>query len=523
MRIPFPLVADAYTISSNSFSSEQAKLASTYNICNRYGAKRAFPELAKDNRMVFWGISQFVEEYMQTRITMEDIYEAEHFMANRHSFGGPLHFPKELWWRVVHECGGYLPIQIHALEEGRTFFPNEPYCTVQNLIEGFGELNAHIEKILVPVLGIGTAAATMLRHWLERMREQVTIDLQLLGKKKPKLDDIDAIARWMIHNFGGRANSFVPESVLIGMAHLLSFHGTDNFDAAYVAWKRGAQHPTGTSIHALAHRNVLGHIYENDAFAAIANSDEGNVKIVSCVSDTYKYSNAVEAIVEQAKQNQDVTYVVRPDSGDCFETIKAVYEVCKAKGVYTEKNGYLLPKNVRFIYGDSVKPKLQFEVMEKLREHGMLPTQWGIWGVGGYIRNNCTRDTLSTAMKLCLVNQAVDYLDEGRPVVKLSETASKMSVPYHTFIGKGEFPRVTWAGKFHVPNLANQLETIYYNIGNIYPGMFNQAQHLAIHEFAAMGKIVENNPDFGSERQDVLPQDFIEVQNNVFAEHRGNA
>lgn len=522
--IPFILQGDAYTVSSNGFASSAAKVCSIYNYTNRYGAKRGFPDLAKDNRMVFWGLNHFVDNYLSEPITMEDILRSEHFMSNRHSFGGPLHFPKALWLRVLHEYNGFLPITIVGLTEGRTFFQNEPVVVVRSE-EGFGELAAHIEARLVPAVAIGSGVATLCRHWLERMREQVVIDLALLGNANPTQDEVDGIARFQIHNFGARACSSAEESVLTGMGHLLSFHGTDNFDAAYCAWEGGAQHPTGTSIHALAHRNVLGYLSEDEAFQAIADSDEGNVKIVSCVADTYRYNNAVEAIVELARKDPKTIYVVRPDSGDCFETIKAVYEVCKAKGVNKAKNGYLLPANVRFIYGDSVKPERQLAVMAQLREHGMLPTQWGIWGVGGYIRNTCTRDTLSSAMKLAQVNQDDWRIDNGRPVVKLSETPSKMSVPFHTGL-RDRFPRPYLVNMYDKPEAAARRvdETYYEPFGRIHPKMFSNAQHLAIHDFARLGAELDliDCPDFGDKREDVLPYEIVKQQDIEFQKYRAD-
>jgi len=518
--------ADAYTISSEDFASESCKLYSAYNFVNRYSPARAFPDLAFDSRMVLAGLHDAIDK-IATPITNADVILAEKFMSRAHSFGGPMNFPVHLWKRVVDENNGYLPLRIRSIPEGSTFFPNEPVVQVESTLSGMGELAAHVEARLLGAISIATAAATLCRHWLERMREQVRTDFSLLHKREPTVEEIDNNARFQIHNFGSRACVTDEESIIIGKAHLLSFYGTDNFDAAYNSWMDGASDPIGSSILALAHRNVQGHNMEVDAFQAIVDATAGqSVRIASFVADCYNYKNAVRQLVTMAGMNPDVIFVIRPDSGDCYDTLKCIFDTCMEMDVFKTVNGYKIPKNVRFIYGDSVKPAKQFEVMARLREAGMLPTMWGIWGVGGYIRNTPNRDSLSSAYKLC-----AKHGPNGRfPVVKLSETKTKLSVPYINDIIRYFDKNVTNVTvvpiheelnnhNIHVVNkviyLNGQVDTKYHSRN------FNTISNRAINQFDEYKHFAKKNPQFGLNRE-CLHQSIIDLQNETYDKYQGS-
>lgn len=505
--------ADAYSISSDKFASEECKQFSCYNFVNRKSSRSAFPELAKDSRMIFYGINQAIESIFR-KVTQDDLDQFTEFMAQAHSFGGGLPFNREMWQSVVDM--GYLPIQISAIPEGTTFFPNEPVIHVENTIPGYGELCAHIEARLIGMIAIGSACATLCRHWLERMTDEVRIDNTLLGFRTDK-ETLYQNSQFQIHNFGSRACSSEDESILTGLAHLLSFNGTDNFDSAFNCWSMGGKSPKGSSIVALAHRNISGYNKEVDAFQAIADSTLGDkVRIVSCVADCYNYNNAVDTIINMAVHNPDITYVIRPDSGDCFDTLARIFQACCDKGLYKEINGYKLPKNVRFIYGDSVNPAKQFDVMARLRTIGMLPTQFGIFGVGGYIRNTPNRDSLSSAFKLCLKG-------DNKPVVKLSETRGKLSVPYRTNLVR-DFPNpVTVYQEDDFINLSPNgrlVKNFVYDGENTGYENFDVIQKRAIEGFDALSDWAKQYPNFGLNREN-LSSSIVKFQDQVFEEYRG--
>jgi nicotinic acid phosphoribosyltransferase len=114
-------------------------------------------------------------------------------------------------------------------------------------------------------------------------------------------------------------------------------------------------------------------------------------------------------LAEQARDNPNNIYVVRPDSGDYVQT---VLDVCKRN----------LP-NLRFIQGDGMNPGKIKAVVEAIHAAGFKLHEKGIFGVGGWLRNTPTRDLFSSAYKLSAIG------DDLEPVCKLSEVRTKMSVP----------------------------------------------------------------------------------------------
>lgn len=455
-RIPVPLRADAYTIAGQAFAGEAAKSKSIYNFTNRYSPTINFGDVAHDDRMILFGVVQYIRNQLTDPCTPMDVVLAKQFMETAHSFGGALNFDWLLWQRVVMEFDGFLPIKIEALPEGSTFFPNEPVIQVTSLADGFGEIAAHVEAIMVGMVSIATARATLTRHWYERIKEWV--------EKDYKYDDdevVEVAARFMIHDFGMRSSSCAEESELLGLAHLLTFHGTDTFNAAYLARKLGAESPTGTSIDALAHRIVQGHENETEAFDKLDEVAGNNIG--SYVADCYNFENALlNNLVKMAKANGDRTYVVRPDSGSPIANVLMICNAALDNGL-VDYSGRIIGKlngveasNLRFIQGDSVNPELMFNTFKSMEMNGFAPTKWGIFGVGGYLRNNSTRDSLSSAYKLCAKGQ------DDEPVCKIvSDGSTKQSVPGDTIIDRSNIrPSVFLRG---LGAVRNDDRVVYYD------------------------------------------------------------
>lgn len=497
--------ADAYTISSNKFVSVKARQKSVYNLTNRYSPRNVLPELCRDSRMVMFGLSWYINKFMTRQVTHNDVYEAKDFMAHAHSFGGAMSFDVDMWNRVVEEHNGYLPIKIEGIEEGSTFFPNQPYVQV-TAQDGFGELAAHVEALLVGYVSIASARVTLCRHWMERIHEW----LRQEGVAEEKLLDY---SRWMIHDFGMRGSSCEEESELLGLAHLLVFNGTDTFNAAFLAKKMGAPAGVGTSIHALAHRIVQGHPSESDAFLAI-NAESGRVcpaNIASYVADCYNYSEALDYLAEQARDNPNNIYVVRPDSGDYVQT---VLDVCKRN----------LP-NLRFIQGDGMNPQKIKAVVEAIHAAGFKLHEKGIFGVGGWLRNTPTRDLFSSAYKLAAIG------DDNEPVCKLSEVKTKMSVPGPTklkptknILPSGE--SVYFEDEFNLVHDKDRYLT-YYNQGKTTPYIpnsvrnpnFSKLRDTVYNSFNEAGECMLGY-EYGLD-DSLFSNSVAKFRNDTFNKHRG--
>lgn len=418
ISVPWPVRGDAYTVSSCNIVSKHAKVKSVYNFTNRISPIEGLPKgVAKDGRMCLYGVTDFIQRELVKPITEMDVMTSELFMRDARIDGRPLDFDKSMWQRVVREYKGYLPIRIQALPEGSTFWANEPVIQVSSLEEGFGEVAAIIEGVMVGYVANATARLTLTRHLLERVRDVVR-------KHNPTYtqEQVDGVAQWMIHDFGMRASSTPQESEIYGRAHLLCFNGTDTFNGAFQAWANNAKRPIGTSILALAHRIVMGYGNESEAYEALFRVTKDSFG--SYVGDCYSFHEAVRKFLVVIAKRAESTVIARPDSGDYLENILFVVEQAIKHDLYKmDEQNKPVATTLRFIQGDSMTwDKIQ-KAFTALEQKGVNPTQWGIFGIGGWLRNTPNRDTLSSAYKLCAAGK------DTHPTIKLSDTLAKVSVP----------------------------------------------------------------------------------------------
>ena len=345
---------------------------------------------------------------------------------------------------------------------------------------------------------------------MERIHEW----LRQEGVEEEKLLDY---SRWMIHDFGMRGSSCEEESELLGLAHLLVFSGTDTFNAAFLARKMGAPADVGTSIHALAHRIVQGHPDEASAFQKLTEvtGKTCNVNVASYVADCYNFDNALDYLAEQAKANPNIIYICRPDSGNYIQT---VIDVCNKR-----------LSNLRFIQGDGMNPTKVEKVVNTLHQKGFRLHEKGIFGVGGWLRNTCTRDLFSSAYKLASIGL------DNQPVCKLSEVKTKMSVPGPTrLIETSEVtdngPSVFFSDEVYK---SNRYQVYYNNIHNF--AVHNEKpwipQHVLNPNFIKLRETVYNsfneagvfvtNSHYGLD--DSLFSDKIQTfRNDTYKKYRGS-
>lgn len=500
-RIPFNIIvsADAYTICGDCLVSDRAKKFSQYYIANRYSPQKVW-SVAKDSRMVLWGLSDFIRNYLTKPITIHDINAAECFMSQAHITGNPLKFNREIWETILYKYDGYLPIKIEALPECSTFFPNEPVIVVSNSAPGYGEIAAHVEALLLGMVSIGSAAVTLRRHWLERIIEWM---------KLSNNPDKYSIAQGMIHDFGMRASSCAEESELLGKAHLLVFKGTDTFNAAYQAWNNGCNKSTGKSILALAHRSIMGYDTEEECYNNIIDQDF----IGSYVADCYNFKNAVENIlIPLALKNHDKVIVIRPDSGDSIENTRIVINAWKNAGS---------PVNVRLIHGDSINPQSMEDIINVCWDNGINPKDFIVFGIGGYLRNNVTRDSLSSSYKLSCI--ASEKALELTPSVKLSDTQTKLSVPGPNYLVRHNGDMTTV--KYGYSN--KDCRVTYYDgsqrdlelkfLSPCYE-QFSKLENRCINQFNEMGRYPY---DFGLASNTCLSEDIRNIQKMFYEKYKG--
>lgn len=428
---PMPLRSDAYTVGANKFQSDKAKEKSTYYVVFRRALHKINPELYAndDNRIILGGVQRILERLFYKPCTHQDIDNSILYLSTFKVTAVGLRaydFPEHLWRRVVDEFNGRPPIQIKAMPEGSVVYPGEPAMQIKSLVDGFGELAAWFEDVLLHVWAT-SERITQNEHWLLFCKEMVREVDPTLTK-----EEVDFFARLMLHDFGARAAICEQETEDLGMAHLYTFPGTDSCAGGYQAFMNSGMTPgLSVSVNALAHRNVQAYNKEGDCYTNMYNMAE-NGEFLSQVGDCYNFKRAVVTYhiplaLRSKVEGTGKVVVSRPDSGDPVDEVLFVCREAVKVGLYTEKtfNGktWKYATFLKFIEGDGMDFKTMKVVMKALMDEGFAPFGWGLFGVGGGLRNFLKRDNTGAKYALC----AMGNDDEG--VVKLSENIAKTTLP----------------------------------------------------------------------------------------------
>lgn len=432
---PRLLKADAYTVGSDKFQSLSAKQKSIYYGTYRRQLSTVNPVLYNegDDRIIFAGLQIPLEELFREPITHQEIDTTKEFLKTfKATMVGPAvyHFPEEMWRQVVDYYNGRPPIKIKAMPEGSVVYPNEPVFQVENTNkedELMGELAAMFESTLLKTWAV-SERVTQNQHWISKLKNMMR---EVEGDAMTE-DDIHFHASLMLTDFGDRAGITNNETEILGSAHLYTFGGTDSCSGAYQAWENANRTPVGSSVNALAHRNVQAYDVENDCYEAIYNSCENN-EIISMVSDCYDFYPANEKYIlplalRSVKENNGKIVVSRPDSGNAKEQVLWLCRLAVRNGLYTEKTNskgetWKYATTLKFIEGDGMTWAQMWDIIEALLEAGFAPHGWGLFGVGGGLRNPLKRDNLSAKYALCARGA------ERVGVVKFSDTLGKTTLP----------------------------------------------------------------------------------------------
>lgn len=434
-KTPRLLKGDAYTIGSNKFESPEAKEKSVYYITFRKRLYDINPTIYEkgDNRILFVGLQRILDRLFYEPITHAEIDETKRFLANaKVTMKGfkEYEFPEQIWRDVVDKFNGRPPIIIKAIREGSVLYPNEPAVMITSPVDGMGVLGAWFESKLLQTWGT-TERVTQDEHVFNKLKEKIRIVDPEMSEEMQNF-----FASILITDFGDRAGLTDQESEDLGMVHLYTFGGTDTFSGAYQAWKNAGE-AVGifSSVNALAHRNVQSYEKENDCYKAIYNSCNDH-EIISMVDDCYDAKFSVRnyllpLALKSAKEENGKVIVARPDSSkEGYTTKDQVIEICDLSvenGLFekkeTKSGKWKFGTNFHFLDGDGKTFEEIFDIIDALIEKRYAFYSWGLFGMGGNLRNNLKRDNLSAKYALASVGA------NDRPVVKFSETLGKGTLP----------------------------------------------------------------------------------------------
>lgn len=344
---------------------------------------------------VFFGLQYVLDEYLSRRVTEDDVVEASAFFA---AHGLP--FPEDGWRHIARDLGGRLPVRIRAVAEGSVVPVRNALMTVESTDESVPWIVSWLETQLVR-LWYPLTVATLSWHIKRRIFEYLA----------RTSDDPLGELPFKLHDFGARGVSSAESAGIGGMAHLVSFKGSDTIEGIRFARRYYGAPMAGVSIPATEHSTVTawGRERERDAYRNFVEQflGPGKFPIAACVSDSYDLWNAIENIwcedLRELIETSGSTLVIRPDSGDPPEVNVRALKILERKvGCRVNTKGYkVLPHAFRLIQGDGNDDEESIDrVLHAITSHGFSASNIA-FGMGGGLLQRVHRDTQKIAFKVC--------------------------------------------------------------------------------------------------------------------------
>lgn len=352
----------------------------------------------------FFGLQYYLKEYLSRKITKEMVDEAQEiFDLHR------VPFDRSGWDYIVDELDGNLPLRIRAVPEGAIIPNHNVLVTIESTDKNVPWIVSWLEPLILKVWYTTTVATysyktkQIIKYFLDKTSDNTKEELP-----------------FKFHDFGYRGSSSEETAGLGGLAHLTNFKGTDNINALEFGRNYYNEKIAGFSIPAAEHSTITswGQDHEKDAFENIL--DKFPTGLVSIVSDSYNFFNAVETIIckelkEKIKKRNGML-VVRPDSGDAITNILfALEKLEKAFGVTINSKGYKVLNKVRIIQGDSVYEDTTWDILKCLMNNGYSAENIALGCGGSLLQGNehssINRDTHKFAMKCSCIKIGNKLID----------------------------------------------------------------------------------------------------------------
>jgi nicotinamide phosphoribosyltransferase len=307
---------------------------------------------------------------------------------------------------------GYLPIKIKAVKEGTLVPMRVPCLTVLNTLPEFYWVTNWVESLFsAEVWKMSTSATIAFQYRL------------ILDKYAKETGMSPEFVQWQGHDFSFRGMDGWDSAQRSGMAHLLSFTGTDTIPAItgleYYYGADVTKELVGGSVPATEHSVMCsgGKGTEIETFRRLITKvyPKGIVSIVSDTWDLWKVVTEYLLALKADVLARDGKVVIRPDSGDpeliiCGNpdgaseaerkgVVQCLWEIFG--GTTTDKGYKLLDSHIGVIYGDSITLERARAICEGLAAKGFASQV--VLGIGSYTYQCNTRDTFGLAMKATYV------------------------------------------------------------------------------------------------------------------------
>ena len=400
------------------------------------------------------GLQYLIKRYLLQQITAEDVEEARELLTKH---GEP--FEYDGWMKVVNEYNGFIPVRIKAVKEGSVIPVKNVLVTIESTDPELFWLVGWTETLLMK-LWYSTTVAT----------KSYFVRLMLEGFAEKYSDNKDGVA-FQFHNFGDRGATTVEAAAVGGMAHLTQFMGTDNTNSIKYARHFYNEDMAGFSIPASEHSTVTswGKECEFDMIDTYLENNKGKF-IIACVLDSYDIYNATKVVTSgefkrKIESDEYPTLVMRPDSGDAVEVVKAMLQICIDNDVACNINSKKLKvmKKYRIIYGDGITPSVIADILNEGVNMGFAPDNFA-FGSGGDLMQNVNRDTNKFAMKCSAVtNTEGEMIEVFKDPITDPGKKSKKGI-LDLFYNKETKQFLTLDNKQEVPKgFESILEVVYEN------------------------------------------------------------
>ncbi len=338
---------------------------------------------------LFFGLQYILKRYLSQRVTPVMVAEAAAFWQ---AHGEP--FNKDGWDYIATTLEGRLPLRIRAVPEGSLVPVRNALMTVESTDPKVFWLVTWLETQLLRVWYPTTVAT---QSWYLR-----GLIFDYLSKTAA---DPAAEIGFKLHDFGARGVSSPESAGIGGMAHLVSFLGTDTVQGVRYA-NYYYDHPmAGFSIPAAEHSTITawGRDRELDAYRNMLTQFAKPGSLVAVVSDSYDIWQAIEHLwggeLRQAVIDSGATVVIRPDSGNPPVVVSRVLQLLEACfGTTTNSKGYKVLNHVRVIQGDGINPDSLVTILDTITRLGFSASNVA-FGIGGALLQQVNRDTQRFAYK----------------------------------------------------------------------------------------------------------------------------
>lgn len=367
------------------------------------------------DEIVMDGYRVFIQEYMSTPFTLEDIEE-----ANKYWTAMGENFNKSGFIRMHEKYHGYWPVEIRAAPEGTVIPVKAPVLTIVNTDPEFPWATTWLETPMLRAIWFASTVAT-------NSREIQKIILGYLQK-----DGNEASLPYKLHDFGARGASSFESSGIAALAHAKTgAKGSDTMTGNLFAMKYyGEALPILTSISATEHSTVTswGRENENDAYRHMFQQFGKPGKIWACVSDSYNIYEAGHMWGRMAPEiiASGSILVVRPDSGDPLVVLPKLVHILETYFGSTVRNGYRLLNSVRVIWGDGITALTIDSILRLMVDVLGYSADNFAFGQGGNLQQNVTRDDQKWAMKCSAAFINGEWIDVFKdPITDPGKTSKK--------------------------------------------------------------------------------------------------